>query len=71
MMSYDQIRSLAHHGHIVGSHTMTHPNMAYLTEDECENRTGRNRNNAKREAIEGDAHQTFFLSLSGADAALK
>ena len=31
MMSYDQIRSLAHCGHIVGSHTMTHPNLAYLT----------------------------------------
>jgi len=35
MMSYDQIRSLAHHGHIVGSHTMTHPNMAYLAEPEA------------------------------------
>jgi len=30
MMNYDQIRSLAKHGHIVGSHTMTHPNMAYV-----------------------------------------
>jgi peptidoglycan/xylan/chitin deacetylase (PgdA/CDA1 family) len=35
MMSYDQVRSLAHHGHIVGSHSMTHPNMAYLTADEA------------------------------------
>jgi peptidoglycan/xylan/chitin deacetylase (PgdA/CDA1 family) len=35
MMSYDQIRSLAHHGHSVGSHTMTHPNMAYITEQEA------------------------------------
>jgi peptidoglycan/xylan/chitin deacetylase (PgdA/CDA1 family) len=35
MMSYDQVRSLAHHGHIVGSHTMTHPNMAYLTESDA------------------------------------
>ena len=34
MMNYDQIRSLVQHGHIVGSHTMTHPNMAYITEDE-------------------------------------
>jgi len=30
MMSYDQIRALVKQGHIVGSHTMTHPNMAYL-----------------------------------------
>jgi peptidoglycan/xylan/chitin deacetylase (PgdA/CDA1 family) len=31
MMSWDQVRSLAQHGHIVGSHTMTHPNMAHLS----------------------------------------
>jgi len=30
MMNYDQIRDLARQGHIVGSHTMTHPNMAYI-----------------------------------------
>jgi peptidoglycan/xylan/chitin deacetylase (PgdA/CDA1 family) len=35
MMSYEQIRTLVQHGHIVGSHTMTHPNMAYVTEDEA------------------------------------
>ena len=36
MMNYDEIRSLAHHGHTVGSHTMTHPNMAYVTERDAE-----------------------------------
>lgn len=35
MMTYDQIRSLVRDGHIVGSHTMTHPNMAYIKEDEA------------------------------------
>lgn len=35
MMNYDQIRSLVQHGHIVGSHTLTHPNMAHITEDEA------------------------------------
>jgi len=30
MMSYDQVRALEKQGHIVGSHTMTHPNMAYV-----------------------------------------
>jgi peptidoglycan/xylan/chitin deacetylase (PgdA/CDA1 family) len=35
MMSYDQLRELAGHGHIVGSHTMTHPNMAQLKEDDA------------------------------------
>jgi len=31
MMSWDQIRDLAGQGHIVGSHTMTHPNIAQLS----------------------------------------
>jgi peptidoglycan/xylan/chitin deacetylase (PgdA/CDA1 family) len=35
MMSYEQMRSLAGHGHIVGSHTVTHPNMAHVKEDEA------------------------------------
>lgn len=35
MMTYDQVRTLVHHGHIVGSHTMTHPNMAYIPEEEA------------------------------------
>jgi peptidoglycan/xylan/chitin deacetylase (PgdA/CDA1 family) len=30
MMSWDQVRDLAKNGHIVGSHTLTHPNMAYV-----------------------------------------
>ena len=30
MMNYDQLRTLSRHGHTVGSHTMTHPNLAYL-----------------------------------------
>ncbi len=35
MMSYDQLRGLTRHGHVVGSHTMTHPNMAYVKDDEA------------------------------------
>jgi peptidoglycan/xylan/chitin deacetylase (PgdA/CDA1 family) len=30
MMDYEQMRALLWQGHIVGSHTMTHPNMAYV-----------------------------------------
>jgi peptidoglycan/xylan/chitin deacetylase (PgdA/CDA1 family) len=33
MMNYEQVRTLVQHGHMVGSHTMTHPNMAYITDD--------------------------------------
>ena len=32
MMSWDQVRELAGNGHIIGSHTLTHPNMAYVDE---------------------------------------
>jgi len=32
MMTWEQVRGLAKKGHIVGSHTLTHPNMAYVKE---------------------------------------
>ena len=30
MMTWAQVRGLAQHGHLVGSHTMTHPNLAHV-----------------------------------------
>ena len=30
MMDYAQLRSLVGQGHSIGSHTLTHPNVAYL-----------------------------------------
>ena len=36
MMNFDQARGLAQNGHIVGSHTMTHPNMAHIKENDAE-----------------------------------
>ncbi len=35
MMTWDEVRGLARNGHTVGSHTMTHPNMAYVAENEA------------------------------------
>lgn len=35
VMSYDQIRDLARNGHLIGSHTMTHPNLAYVSHQEA------------------------------------
>jgi peptidoglycan/xylan/chitin deacetylase (PgdA/CDA1 family) len=32
MMTWEQVRALVTKGHIVGSHTLTHPNMAYVDE---------------------------------------
>lgn len=34
MMDWDHIRSLRAAGHIVGSHTLTHPNLAHVSDDE-------------------------------------
>jgi len=33
MMSWDQARKLLHSGHIVGSHTMSHPNVAHISDE--------------------------------------
>ncbi|MBV8477800.1 MAG: polysaccharide deacetylase family protein [Acidobacteria bacterium] len=35
MMSWDQVRGLLRAGHTVGSHTMTHPNMAHVGEQDA------------------------------------
>jgi peptidoglycan/xylan/chitin deacetylase (PgdA/CDA1 family) len=34
MMNWDQLRRLRASGHIVGSHTLTHPNVAHIADDE-------------------------------------
>jgi peptidoglycan/xylan/chitin deacetylase (PgdA/CDA1 family) len=35
MMTWDEVRGLGRNGHTVGSHTMTHPNMAYIPENDA------------------------------------
>jgi peptidoglycan/xylan/chitin deacetylase (PgdA/CDA1 family) len=34
MLTWDELRSLGCNGHTIGSHTMTHPNMAHIPENE-------------------------------------
>jgi peptidoglycan/xylan/chitin deacetylase (PgdA/CDA1 family) len=36
MLTWDQIRKLRGMGHIMGSHTLTHPNLAYVASDELQ-----------------------------------
>jgi peptidoglycan/xylan/chitin deacetylase (PgdA/CDA1 family) len=36
MMTLEQLQTLTHRGHVVGSHTMTHPNLAYLDANESQ-----------------------------------
>jgi peptidoglycan/xylan/chitin deacetylase (PgdA/CDA1 family) len=35
MMTWEQVHGLSRNGHIVGSHTMTHPNLAFLSVEEA------------------------------------
>jgi peptidoglycan/xylan/chitin deacetylase (PgdA/CDA1 family) len=35
MMTWEQVRALSRNGHMVGSHTMTHPNLAFLSVEEA------------------------------------
>lgn len=35
MMTWDQVSALAQHGHIIGSHTLTHPNMAFVSVEDA------------------------------------
>jgi peptidoglycan/xylan/chitin deacetylase (PgdA/CDA1 family) len=36
MMSWEQVRALHRRGHVVGSHTVTHPNLAHVTPEEAD-----------------------------------
>ncbi len=36
MMTWDQVREVRRHGHTVGSHTVTHPNMAHVSAEELQ-----------------------------------
>jgi peptidoglycan/xylan/chitin deacetylase (PgdA/CDA1 family) len=53
MMEYEQLKSLVSQGHIVGSHTLSHPNMAYLDSE-----------TAQRELIESRQHLERGLGSS-------
>lgn len=35
MMTWEQVRGLSRNGHILGSHTMTHPNLAFLSVEDA------------------------------------
>lgn len=35
MLDWNGVREVLHQGHTIGSHTMTHPNLAYVSAEEC------------------------------------
>lgn len=49
MMAWDEVRGLAKQGHIVGSHTLSHPNMAQIGEDALARELGESKKILERE----------------------
>lgn len=58
MMTWEQVRKLAENGHLVGSHTLTHPNMAYVDEDAAKTEL----TNSKRRLEENLGHPVMHFS---------
>lgn len=49
MMTWEQVRGLNRRGHVVGSHTVTHPNVAHVTPDDAEREIRESRVRLERE----------------------
>jgi peptidoglycan/xylan/chitin deacetylase (PgdA/CDA1 family) len=52
MMTWDQVRELRQHGHAVGSHTVTHPNLAQVSAEEVQYELGESKR--RLEAVLGE-----------------
>ena len=57
MMSYEQMRAFVRQGHIVGSHTMTHPNLAYVDAEAARREMNESKHRLEQEL--GSAVQHF------------
>jgi len=59
MMTWDEIRSLDRSGHTVGSHTMTHPNMAQVTPAEAEMEFSHSKRRLEQELAKRVTHFSY------------
>ncbi len=59
MMTWDDLRSLRQAGHIIGSHTMSHPNLAHLQEDEILRELGESKTRLEQELGEPILHFAY------------
>lgn len=59
MMTYDQISALIRHGHLIGSHTMTHPNMAYVSHEEAVAELAQSKARLEQQLACGIAHFSY------------
>jgi peptidoglycan/xylan/chitin deacetylase (PgdA/CDA1 family) len=49
MMTWDEVRAAVKQGHIIGSHTLSHPNMAHIKEDALRREMSESKNILERE----------------------
>jgi peptidoglycan/xylan/chitin deacetylase (PgdA/CDA1 family) len=59
MMTYDQIRALALQGHIIGSHTLTHPNIAHVSLPEARREMAESRQRLEQKLKTPVAHFSY------------
>jgi peptidoglycan/xylan/chitin deacetylase (PgdA/CDA1 family) len=59
MMTWDQMRQLRKQGHTIGSHTMTHPNIAYVSDGEVETELGESKRKLEAELHERILHFAY------------
>jgi len=49
MMTWEEVRKLHREGHLIGSHTLTHPNMAFVSEQEARQEFQESKNRLEKE----------------------
>ena len=59
MMSWDQIRGLLRAGHILGSHTISHPNMAHIGESEMREELSTSKRRLENELSQRVTHFSY------------
>jgi peptidoglycan/xylan/chitin deacetylase (PgdA/CDA1 family) len=59
MMTWDEVRSLTRTGHTVGSHTMTHPNLAYVSEKDARTELSSAKNKLEQELAASIVHFSY------------
>lgn len=59
MMNWDEARALAKSGHIVGSHTMTHPNLAHVSADDARRELTDSKHKLEKELGETVRHFSY------------
>ncbi len=59
MMTWDEVRGLARNGHLVGSHTMTHPNLAHVDENDARTELAESKRRLDQELATSVVHFSY------------